>query len=81
MDLALSPDGRTLYVKDNRGLVVLDAASWQIRQELKFSAGGSSVHGLVVTRDGSRIFATTSQDILWEIEAGRRAASRAPAGS
>ena len=68
VDLVMSPDGRSLYVKDNRGLVVIDAATWQIRQELKFSAGGSSVHGIVVTRDGARLFATTSQDILWEIK-------------
>lgn len=67
VDLVASPDGRTIYVKDGRGLVVIDAATWKIRQELKFSAGGSGVHGLVVTRDGSRIYATTSQDILWEV--------------
>ena len=68
VDLVASPDGRTIYVKDNLGLVVIDAETWQIQQELKFSAGGSSVHGIVVTRDGSRIYATTSQNILWEIE-------------
>ena len=64
MDLVLAPDGRTLYVKDNRGLVVINAATSQIQQELKFSAGGSSVYGLAVTRDGSCVLATTSQDIL-----------------
>ncbi len=47
---------------------MFDAATWEIRQELKFSAGGSSWHGLVATRDGSRLFATTSQDLLWEIK-------------
>lgn len=67
--LVLSPDGRTIYAKDNRGLVVLDAATWQLRQELKFSAGGSSWHGLVVTRDGKRLFATSAQNLLWEVEA------------
>ena len=80
VDLALSPDGRTVYVKDNHGLVVMDAATWKIRQELKFNSGGGSVHGLVVTRDGSRIYATTAQDLIWEInvvaegkvEAGRK---------
>jgi len=66
VDLVLSPDGRALYVKDNRGLVVIDAANWQVRQELKFSAGGSGVHGIVVTRDGTRIYATSAQNILWE---------------
>src|SRR5512137_1892489 len=54
VDLALSPNGSTVYVKDNRGILVIDAATWKLRQELRFSAGGSSWHGLVVTRDGSR---------------------------
>src|SRR5512143_3371857 len=88
LDLALAPDGRTLYVKDNRGLVVIDAATWQIRQELKFNAGGSSVHGIVVTHDGARVFATTSQDILWEAKVtpegklalGRKLALKGPGG-
>ena len=76
VDLVASPDGRTIYVKDSRGLVVIDAATWQIRQELKFSAGGSSVHGIVVTRDGSRIFATTSQDISLGNQGDARRQSR-----
>ena len=66
VDLVLSPDRRTLYVKDNRGLVVIDVETWKIRQELKFSAGEGSTHGIAITRDGSRVFATTSQDALWE---------------
>jgi len=66
VDLVLSPDGKTLYVKDNRGLVVIDAATWQIEQELRFISGGSSVHGIVMTRDGSRIYATAAQDAIWE---------------
>jgi YVTN family beta-propeller protein len=88
VDLVLSPDGRALYVKDNRGLVVLDAQNWQVRQELKFAAGGSSVHGIVVTRDGSRIYATTAQNLLWEakvtsdgkIELGQKLTLAGPGG-
>ena len=34
VDLALSPDGATLYAKDNRGLLVLDTATWKLRQTL-----------------------------------------------
>jgi YVTN family beta-propeller protein len=65
VDLVASPDGRTLYVKDNRGLAVLDAESWQVRQELKF--GATSTHGIVVTRDGSRVLLTGSHTIVWEV--------------
>ncbi|MBM3833692.1 MAG: hypothetical protein FJ403_10550 [Verrucomicrobia bacterium] len=66
VDLVLAPNGRTVYVKDNRGLVVIDAETWKVRQELKFPQGGGSTHGLAVTRDGSRLFASTAQNALWE---------------
>ena len=29
VDIALAPDGQTLYVKDNRGLVVVSAKAWR----------------------------------------------------
>ncbi|MBI3852369.1 MAG: bifunctional YncE family protein/alkaline phosphatase family protein [Verrucomicrobia bacterium] len=70
VDLALSPDKQTLYVKDDRGLVVIDVETWTIRQELKFIAGGGSTHGIAVTRDGTRLFLTTAQNILWEAKLG-----------
>src|SRR5436190_14039686 len=66
VDLALAPDGRALYVKDNRGLVVIDAVAWKVRQELRFPEGGGSMHGIAVTRDGHRVYATTAQSLLWE---------------
>jgi YVTN family beta-propeller protein len=66
VDLALSPDGKTLYAKDDRGLVVVDTVAWKLRQELKFQAGGGSMHGLAVSRDGSRVYATTAQNLLAE---------------
>jgi YVTN family beta-propeller protein len=70
VDVALSPDRRTLYVKDNRGVVVVDAVGWRIRQELSFPAGGGSMHGIVVSRDGTRVYATTAQDQLYEASTG-----------
>jgi len=66
VDMVLSPDGKTLYVKDNRGLVVIETHNWKIRQELKFERGGGSMHGITVNRDGSRVYATTAQNILFE---------------
>ncbi|MEO6035730.1 MAG: bifunctional YncE family protein/alkaline phosphatase family protein, partial [Verrucomicrobiota bacterium] len=66
VDLALSPDRRVLYVKDNRGIVVIEVVGWKIRQELKFAAGGGSTHGIVVSPDGSRVWATTAQNLLCE---------------
>lgn len=71
VDLALSPDGRSVYVKDDRGLVVLDAEGWKLRQELRFpQGGGGSMHGLAVSRDGGTVYLTTAQDSLWEARIG-----------
>jgi YVTN family beta-propeller protein len=70
IDLALAPDGKTLYAKDDRGVVVIDAARWTLRQELPFRAGGGSLHGIVVSRDGARVFATNSGNLLCEATVG-----------
>ena len=51
-------------------MVVIDVATWKIRQELKFVAGGGSPHGIVVSRDGSRVWTTTAQDMLCEARLG-----------
>lgn len=67
IDLVLSPDGHTLYVKDNRGLVVIDVEAWTVRQELTMKdKQGSSTHGIAVTRDGARVFVTAAQNSMWE---------------
>jgi hypothetical protein len=50
VDLVVSPTGRWVYVKDNRGLIVIERKTWRIEQELKFDAGGGSMHGIAVSR-------------------------------
>lgn len=67
VDLALSPDAATLFLKDNRGIVVIDTRTWRIRQELPFGKDlGGSMHGVVVSGDGARLYATTAQHLLFE---------------
>ena len=72
VDLALSPDGKTLYVKDRDQLIVIDAAAWQVRQQLVYppqrlpspvnpqvlspAKRGATMHGLAISGDGSRLF-------------------------
>jgi YVTN family beta-propeller protein len=70
IDLVLSPDGKRLYIKNDRGLVVLDARDWKLLQELPFpkEKTGGSVHGLAVRRDGRRVYLTTAQRSLYEAE-------------
>src|SRR5438093_13187834 len=65
VDLALSPDGKTLYAKDTTQLAVIDVANWSVRQTLllpektenspKFVG---SMHGLAVSRDGAKVLFT-----------------------
>jgi YVTN family beta-propeller protein len=66
VDLVLAPDGRTAWIKDNRGLVAITTANWSVRQELKFKESGGSTHGLWMTRDGTRLFASGAANALWE---------------
>ncbi len=69
VDVVLSPDGKTLYAKDNAGLVVVDVDGWKIRQRMNFPKGGGSAHGIAVTRDGSRVYASGAEHTLWEAKA------------
>ena len=67
VDMALSPDGKTLYLKDEKGLVSIDMASWKMRQQWPFpKEGGSSLHGLIVSRDGTKVYASGAQNTVWE---------------
>ncbi|MCC6360372.1 MAG: phosphoesterase, partial [Phycisphaerales bacterium] len=74
VDVVVSPDGAQAVVKDNRGLVVLDVASWSVLQEIKFPEGGGSMTGIAISRDGRRVYATTAKGDL--IDAVRGADGR-----
>jgi len=64
VDLALSPDSRVVYLKDNRGLVAVDARSWKVAQSLPFTTGGGSMHGIAVSADGRHVYVTNAQNLL-----------------
>ncbi len=66
VDLVLAPGERALYVKDNRGLHVVDPQSWRVRQTLPFEKDGGSLCGIAVTPDNRRVYATTSGSTLAE---------------
>ncbi|MFQ3650565.1 MAG: bifunctional YncE family protein/alkaline phosphatase family protein [Gemmataceae bacterium] len=63
-----------LIAKDNRGLVILDRASFKVVQELAFpkGKGGGSMHGLVAYLDkvkaSGRVWASTSGNSIAEAE-------------
>lgn len=68
VDMVLSPNGRTLYVKDNRGVVVIDVETWKVRQELPVARGGSSMQGIAVSPNGKRVFLSNAASQLLEAE-------------
>ncbi|MBC7806801.1 MAG: bifunctional YncE family protein/alkaline phosphatase family protein [Akkermansiaceae bacterium] len=68
VDMVAAPDGKTLYLKDEKGLVCVDAATWKVSQKLPFpKEGGGSLHGLLVSRDGRTIWATGAGSSLWVV--------------
>jgi len=57
VDMVLGANGRYLYAKDDRGIVVVDVTSWKVVQELGMK-GGTSLHGICLSPDGQKIYAT-----------------------
>jgi YVTN family beta-propeller protein len=69
VDVVLSPDAKTLYVKSDTSLLAVDAATWAIRQNLDAPAG-ASMHGLAVSADGKNVFYTGIKSTLAVAEVG-----------
>jgi YVTN family beta-propeller protein len=70
VDLAISPDHRTVYLKNINSLVVVDMESWTVRQHLSYPTNGASLHGIAVTKDGSRVYVTGAVNELYEWSVG-----------
>jgi autotransporter-associated beta strand protein/YVTN family beta-propeller protein len=66
VDLALSPNGTTAYIKNMNNLLVVNATTWQLLQTLAFPTGGASMHGIAVSPDGSKVYATGAGNELHE---------------
>jgi YVTN family beta-propeller protein len=70
VDLCLSPDRSTAYLKDDHGIVVVDLRSWRVRQTLPFTSGGGSMHGIATSVKGDRVYATNMWNLLAEAKVG-----------
>jgi autotransporter-associated beta strand protein/YVTN family beta-propeller protein len=66
VDLALSPDGRTVFIKNMSNLLVVDAVSWWLMQTLAYPASGASMHGIAVSSDGSHVYVTGAGNELYD---------------
>jgi YVTN family beta-propeller protein len=68
VDLLLSPDHKTLYVKTNNSLIVVNTLQWTIRQKLALGKGNEgSYHGLAIKGDGSMLYVTGSRTVILEV--------------
>ena len=70
VDLALSPDGRTVFIKNMNNLLVVDAVSWWLMQTLAYPASGASMHGIAVSTDGSHVYVTGAGNELYDWAVG-----------
>src|SRR4051812_41466751 len=66
VDAVMATDGKTLFVKDNRDLVVIDVDTWRVKQELALTGTGGSMHGVVLSPDGSKVYLTSAHNLLFE---------------
>jgi autotransporter-associated beta strand protein/YVTN family beta-propeller protein len=66
VDLALSPDGRWVFIKNVSSLLVVDAAAWTLRQTLSYPGSGASMHGIAVSPDGSHVYVTGAGNELYD---------------
>ncbi len=66
VDLALSPDGKTAYIKNMSNLLVVNAVSWSLLQTLSYPASGASMHGIAVSPNGSHVYVTGSGNELYD---------------
>src|SRR3954469_7165343 len=67
VDLALSPDGKTLYGKDIKLLLAIDVATWQVRQQLALPEKATgTMHGIAVRPDGGAVYVGAASGALLE---------------
>jgi YVTN family beta-propeller protein len=67
LDIGLSPDRQTVFVKNAASLVVLAAADWRVVQDLAYPKGeAGSMHGLAVSRSGAAVYVSSSHKNLLE---------------
>ncbi len=64
VELALSPDGATVAVKNRNDVVFIDAAAHTIDATLKVPDGGNSYAGIAWSSDGANVWTTDTEGFL-----------------
>ena len=74
VDMVRSPDGRFVYLKESKGITVVDVAAWTVVQALSLGENPSSMVGLANASDGKTLYttdATTGLHLLNVSEDGK----------
>lgn len=66
VDLALSPDGTKVFVKNMTDMQVMDAGTWRIQQIVHYPKSGASMHGIAVSPDGAHVYVTGANADLYD---------------
>ncbi|HVV72828.1 MAG TPA: LamG-like jellyroll fold domain-containing protein, partial [Verrucomicrobiae bacterium] len=66
VDLTLSPDGATLFIKNITSLLVVDVGSWRVVQTLNYPGSGASMHGIAVNKAGTHVYLTGAGNELYD---------------
>jgi YVTN family beta-propeller protein len=66
VDLALSPDGKFVFVKNINNLLVVDAATWTLLQTAGYPASGASLHGIAVSKNGTHVYVSGAGNELYD---------------
>jgi len=66
VDLALAPDGRTVFIKNMSSLQVADAVTWSLLRTMNYPGDGASMHGIAVSPDGSHVYVTGAKGQLYD---------------
>src|SRR5262245_59791194 len=78
VDMGRSPDRRFLFLKENKGITVLDAAAWEVCHRLALGDDPSSMTGLAMSADGTTLYttdATTGLHVLHVADDGSLSAA------
>lgn len=67
VDVLLSNDAKMLYAMTNWGVVAIRTADWAIIQQMRFDGAPGSYHGMAMTRDGSKLYVSTSRTDVLEL--------------
>jgi YVTN family beta-propeller protein len=66
VDLALSPDEKTVYIKNMNNLLVVDAATWTLLQTLSYPGGGASMHGIATSKNGAHVYVSGAGNEVYD---------------